>query len=286
MAHMMAKPMQTLELQYLMIQFLIITKYKFHRNKITQLLKVSKKNYYHNYFIANSNNIKKTWAGIKELITLKPNGFNSPSKFVVDNNVITDSTAIATAFNNHFSQIGSKLAEEILQVDIDPLDFLGPSEANSFMQFPASVAEIEEIITLLNLSKVSGPFSIPVCLLKLLKTCISFPLEFIFNISFSSGCVSDQFKLANVIPVHAKRTWSLVCMTTDPFHCSPVSIKSWRSLYITDLTLLLINIIFCMTNNLVSGEIISLLVQLFLPISRGISLDFSEAFVLLIIAYY
>ena len=64
-----------------------LTKYKFYRNKITQLLEVSKQNYYHNYFIANSKNIKKTWAGIKELITLKPNGFNSPSKIVVGNSV-------------------------------------------------------------------------------------------------------------------------------------------------------------------------------------------------------
>lgn len=104
-----------------------LTKYKFYRNKITQLLKVSKQNYYHNYFIANSKNIKKTWAGIKELITLKPNGFNSPSKIVVGNNVITDSKAIASAFNKYFSDIGRNLAEEIPQVNIDPLDFLGPS---------------------------------------------------------------------------------------------------------------------------------------------------------------
>ena len=197
-----------------------LTKYKFYRNKITELLKASKKNYYHNYFIANSKNIKKTWAGIKELITLKPNGFSSPSKIVVGNNVITDSKAIASAFNDHFSQIGSKLAEDIPQVDIDPLDFLGPSLANSFMLFPASAAEIEEIISSLNSSKVSGPFSIPVCLLKLLKTCISFPLEFIFNISFSSGCVPDQFKLANVIPVHKKD--SVTCMN----NYRPISLLS------------------------------------------------------------
>ena len=36
-----------------------LTKYKSYRNKITQLLKLSKKNYYHNYFTANSKNIKK-----------------------------------------------------------------------------------------------------------------------------------------------------------------------------------------------------------------------------------
>ena len=84
---------------------------------------------------------------------------STPPKIVVGNNVITDSKAIASAFNNHFSQIGSKLAEEILQVDIDPQDFLGPSQANSFMLFPASTAEIEEIITCLNLSKASCPLA-------------------------------------------------------------------------------------------------------------------------------
>ena len=105
-------------------------------------------------------------------------------------------------------------------MDTNPLDFLGPSQANSFMLFPASAAEIEEIITSLNSSKASGPFSIPVCLLKLLKTCISFPLEFIFNISFSSGCVPDQFKLANVIPVHKKD--SVTCMN----NYRPISLLS------------------------------------------------------------
>ena len=184
------------------------------------MLKVSKQNYYHNYFIANSKNIKKTWAGIKELITLKPNGFNAPSKIVVGNNVITDSKAIASAFNKYFSDIGRKLAEEIPQVDIDPPDFLGPSQANSFMLFPVSAVEIENEITRLNSFKVSGPFSIPVCLLKLLKTCISFPLEFIFNLSFSSGYVPDQFKLADVIPVHKKD--SVTCMN----NYRPISLLS------------------------------------------------------------
>ena len=146
----------------------------------------------------------KDWAGIKELITLKPNGFSSPSKIVVGNNIITDSKAIALAFNNYFSDTGRKLAAEIPQSDIDPVNFLGPSQANSFMLFPVSAVEIEKEMYSLNSFKASGPFSIPVGLLKLLKTCISFSLEIIFNISFSYGCVPDQFKLGNVIPVHKK----------------------------------------------------------------------------------
>ena len=67
--------------------------------------------------------ISKKPGQASELITLKPNGFNSPSKIVVGNNVIIDSKAIASAFNKYFSEIGRKLAEEIPQVDIDPLSW-------------------------------------------------------------------------------------------------------------------------------------------------------------------
>ena len=88
------------------------------------------------------------------------------------------------------------------------------------MFFPVSAVEIENEITRLNSSKASGPFSIPVWLLKLLKTCISFPLEFIYNLSFSSGCVPDQLKLADIITVHKKD--SVTCMN----NYRPISLLS------------------------------------------------------------
>ena len=88
------------------------------------------------------------------------------------------------------------------------------------MLFPVYAVEKEKEISSLNSSKASGPFSIPVCLLKLLKTCISFPLEILFNISFRYGCVPDQFKLANVIPVHKKD--SVTCMN----NYRPISLLS------------------------------------------------------------
>ena len=45
-------------------------------------------------------------------------------------------------------------------------------------------------------------------------------MEFIFNLSFSSGCVPDQFKLADVIPVHKKD--SVTCMN----NYRPISLLS------------------------------------------------------------
>ena len=53
----------------------------------------------------------------------------------------------------------------------------------------------------MNPNKTTGPFSIPVVLLKILKNSISCPLEMLFNnyCSFTSGIVPDHFKVAKVI---------------------------------------------------------------------------------------
>ena len=43
-------------------------RYKYYRNKISSLIRISKKNYYSDYFETNLSNIKKTWTGINELL--------------------------------------------------------------------------------------------------------------------------------------------------------------------------------------------------------------------------
>ena len=47
------------------------SKFKIYRNKLNHLLLRSKKMYYNNYFGNSKHNIKETWRGIKQLITLK-----------------------------------------------------------------------------------------------------------------------------------------------------------------------------------------------------------------------
>ena len=146
------------------------------------------------------------------MITLKPRGVNLISKISHNNQTITDPKAIATAFNKHFSNIGERLAGNMPDAEIETLDFTGLAQPNSFCLSPETTIEIEEEISNLNSSKAVGPFSIPVYLLKLLKTYLSIPLETIFNLSFNSGCVPDHFKIANVIPVHKKD--SVTCHRT------------------------------------------------------------------------
>jgi len=88
-------------------------KYKIYRNKLVGLLRLSKKLYYRNYFIANQSNVKNVWKGIRQLVTLKSKDSFKPNRLVKDNQEITDVKSIANEFNNYFATIGSRLATEI-----------------------------------------------------------------------------------------------------------------------------------------------------------------------------
>ena len=72
------------------------------------------------------------------------------------------------------------------------------------MFFDCDQIEVECLISMLQTSKSSGPWSIPVNVLHLLKKDISLPLSKIFNLSMKTGTHPDCLKLAKVIPIHKK----------------------------------------------------------------------------------
>ena len=182
-----------------------LSKYKHYRNKLKHLIQISKKTYFNNYFISKSNNIKDTWKGIKQIISTKRNKTCSlPTTINVANKNITDTQKIADEFNKYFANIGNNLASAIPKSKASFELYLRNSPANSFALFPASENEIENIIECLNISKSSGPYSIPTKLLKILKSTISVPLMHIINLSFSTGIMPEKLKIARVIPIFKK----------------------------------------------------------------------------------
>ncbi len=107
------------------------TKFKIYRNKIKHLLLISKKSHYNNYFANNRNNIKETWKGIKQLITLKPTKNSFPTTLEVGSSQLSNSQVIANAFNNYFSTVGSNLVNSIPIVQT-PIE--------TFLNAPLSIA--------------------------------------------------------------------------------------------------------------------------------------------------
>ena len=175
-----------------------------YRNKLNHLVKFSKNNYFIDYFNKNKRNINNIWSGIRKLISNKSKGCCVPSKLVIEGNDISDSKDIANAFNNFFTNVGNNLAQEIPSVNESPISFMSNFQSNSFYIRQVSSEEVSEEIHKLNPAKSTGPYSIPIKILILIKDLISSPLQRIFNHSFESGIVPEKFKLANVIPIHKK----------------------------------------------------------------------------------
>ena len=154
------------------------------------------------YFRCNKSDTKNIWKGIKQLVALKPKAYTTPTKIVTSSNtVLTKASDIANAFNHYFVNVGKSLSQTIPKVDVSFSSFLfNPLPRRCFLS-PMSVQEIQDTISL-QAGKASGPFSIPVSLLKSLNSIIGKPLEILHNLSFSSGTVPDSFKMACVIPVY------------------------------------------------------------------------------------
>lgn len=82
------------------------------RNKVNSDIRIAKKSYYKQSFTESKNDSRRTWQTINELACRKS---NTPSikELIVNSISINKSTDLANAFNEHFSTVGPKLANQI-----------------------------------------------------------------------------------------------------------------------------------------------------------------------------
>ena len=179
-------------------------KFRVYRNKLNHLIKISKRNYYNDYFSIHLNDGKRIWKGIKQIIRTTSQERQAISKVVLNDIKITDPPSIANAFNNYFANIGSDLASAIPSVINSAYEWMSPPPRDRFFLSPITPEEIETEISNLKIAKAVGPSSIPVSIFKILKGTLSEPLQMIFNASFLTGIVPERIKLARVIPVFKK----------------------------------------------------------------------------------
>ena len=177
---------------------------KFYRNKLNHLIKLSNRSYYNNFFSIHVNNGKRIWQGIKQIVQINPQVNQSVSKIVLENCEITDPKAKANAFNNYFANIGGNLASSIPGASKTANEFMPPPMCDSLFLCPVTADEIQLEIAKPQTGKAVGPSSIPISILKILKSELAGPLQVIFNTSFLTGIVPDKFKLAKLIPVFKK----------------------------------------------------------------------------------
>ena len=87
--------------------------YKRYRNKIVDLLKITKEAYYKNYFQENRKNSRALWSGINEIIYSKKSSKTiPPSSISVEGKTISDPQNIAENFNTLFTSIGKNIQKK------------------------------------------------------------------------------------------------------------------------------------------------------------------------------
>ena len=176
--------------------------YKKLRNTIVTLCRVSKRNYYHNYFAKNANNLKKTWKGIKNLIHLSQKNKTESTSLMIEEKLLTDPKEVANEYNNYFSTIANKLREGIHSHNPNFRSYLLNSNEKNFFIFPTNKEEVEDLIDEIDCSKSIGPHSLPTNIFKYIKLIISESLSDIINLSFSTGIAIENLKTSKVIPIY------------------------------------------------------------------------------------
>ena len=180
----------------------------------------SKNIYYSKYFAEHSNNIKKTWSGIREIVNLKNSATQKITQLDINGVVIDNPSDVSTFFNDFFVNIGPDTDSKIpVTQNITPEKFLKERNQLDYILAPVTEKEVLEIINALD-NKSTGPNSIPLKLLKLIPDLIIVPLCKLINKSFLNGKFPDLLKSVKVIPIHKGGS------TQDMNNYRPISLLS------------------------------------------------------------
>ena len=120
----------------------------------------------------------------------------------MDGKRVTENHAIADAFNDFFSNVGSNLDRKIGNQNTNFRQYLKNKISSSFFFAPILESDVREEMLKLKINKASGPDDISP---KLVRTCTNVlvqPLSLLYNSCITSSTFPDDSKRAKSIPLH------------------------------------------------------------------------------------
>ena len=175
--------------------------FKRMRNKVNTEIKAAKELFY-NKFIEANGDPHKTWQIINDLKSRK--AANPSIREINLNGIsISESSDLSNAFNDHFSSIGPKLANEIpLSNNNGHCHQKYVKSTNNRLEFhPTNSEQILKLLNKLNKSKGAGLDKLSN---QLIRECADLILPYIstiFNSCLTTGIFPDDWKLAKVTPI-------------------------------------------------------------------------------------
>ncbi|MCG8048754.1 MAG: endonuclease/exonuclease/phosphatase family protein [Candidatus Thiodiazotropha taylori] len=181
-------------------------KYKRIRNKVNNLVKHAKENFYNSLEVSisdfHNNDKRKFWQVIRHFVKNNKTSNNIPPLVIEKENgqklyCYTDEEK-AECLNDYFSSISTINDNEV------QLPIFESKTRNSLSDITCSALEISTLIDLLNPNKATGPDLISNRMLKAVSNEISVPLEILFNRSFREGVFGNIWKGSHVLPLPKK----------------------------------------------------------------------------------
>ena len=102
---------------------------------------------------------------------------------------------------------------------------------DSTFDIDLSDSRIKPLLDNLDINKAQGPDAISGAVLKNCSKTLAYPLSILFNLSYNTGYIPQEWKLANVVPVHKKDDKNKVTNYRPIFLTSLVMKVSERILY-------------------------------------------------------
>ena len=194
--------------------------YKIWRNKVTELIRQSKIDYYQSAIVQNQKS-GEIWKYIKKLAPKSTR--SAPASLVCDGKISNEEKDIANAFNEYFIKLCENLGvtdhnndhtfnilQEFISTKLD--------KETQFQLGQIEEFEVFKFLNSLNPNKSAGKDTIGPRLLKLSAPIISKVVTHLINISLKYGVFPDDLKIAKVSPIFKKGD------KTDPGNYRPVSV--------------------------------------------------------------
>ncbi len=201
------------------------TKYIAYRNKLNNLKRSAKRQYYFSRLVAFKNESRKLWSVLNSVIGKTRNKMELPDKITDINNIeISGSQNIADTFCEFYTNVGANLASKIPTANKGFEYYMKKHCNNSLFLAPTDSDEILKIIKGLKNKSSSGYDNISNVILKHIGPVVAQPLSTIFNKSLADGIFPEKMKIAEIVPMYksAKRNQ---CTNYRPVSLLPVVSK-------------------------------------------------------------
>ena len=173
--------------------------YTTFRNKLTNIIRKSKRDHFTNCLKLSQGDSKKTWQILNSVL-----GRNGKDLVLPDTNGTTeDDIDLANRFIEHFVSTGENLASTVIPPSGASFSqYLHGNHHNSFFMRPTDQREILTIIGNMKNSNTTGPDEICNTMLKAIAKIIIMPLTYCVNLSLFHGIVPSGAKTARIIPIY------------------------------------------------------------------------------------